>query len=281
MVGNTPQITVIVATFNAADTLQRCLDSIAGQTYPHTELVVMDGGSTDGTVEIIEDNKGRISYWKSEPDRGVYHAWNKALDHASGEWVCFIGADDYFWQDDALERLAPHLEAATFESIRVVYGRVAIVSERGELVEIVGHPWKKIEKRFRQDMQFPQTGTMHHHSLFDEHGRFDDTFRIAGDYDLLLRELKSRPALFVPEVVSVGMQLGGLSNVPWYAAVTLREVAYSRKKNGIEGFAPWLFWRRSRAFIRAWMNRLIGPKNADRLIDYQRMLVGKRKKWTV
>ena len=241
----------------------------------------MDGGSTDGTVEIIEANKARISYWESEPDRGVYHAWNKALDRATGEWICFLGADDYFWKDDVLYQMASHLEAASVKGIRVVYGRVALVSESGELVEIVGWPWEKIERRFRQDMPILQTGTMHHLSLFDDHGRFDESFRIAGDYDLLLRELKSRPAMFASEITMVGMQLGGLSNVPWHALLSIQEVAHARRKNGIKGFAPWLFWRRSRAFIRARLNQLIGTTNADLLIDYQRMLSGKRKKWTV
>lgn len=76
-------ISVIVATFNNEGTLQQCIDSVAGQTYPHKELIVIDGGSSDGTVEPLKANKEKIAYWVSEPDRGIYQAWNKALPKAT------------------------------------------------------------------------------------------------------------------------------------------------------------------------------------------------------
>jgi glycosyltransferase involved in cell wall biosynthesis len=90
-------ISVIVAVFNGAKTLQQCIDSVAGQTYPHKELIVIDGGSIDGTREILEGDATKLAYWVSEPDRGIYHAWNKALARARGDWICFLGADDYLW----------------------------------------------------------------------------------------------------------------------------------------------------------------------------------------
>ncbi|SEI57307.1 Glycosyltransferase involved in cell wall bisynthesis [Dyadobacter sp. SG02] len=91
---NSPSISVILVTYNAAQFLQRCLDSIYGQHYPHIEIIVMDGGSTDGTAAILHENTGNIAFWKSEKDSGIYEAMNKALDHARGEWIYFIGADD-------------------------------------------------------------------------------------------------------------------------------------------------------------------------------------------
>lgn len=87
-------ISIILVTYNAGRFLQRCLDSIFAQTYPHLELIVMDGDSTDSTVPILRANDDRIALWKSEKDEGIYDAMNKALDHARGEWVYFIGADD-------------------------------------------------------------------------------------------------------------------------------------------------------------------------------------------
>ena len=89
-----PRISVVIAVYNGAQTIQRALDSIFEQTYRDLEVVVIDGGSTDGTQAILEHNASQIAYWVSEPDRGVYNAWNKALDHVTGDWVCFLGADD-------------------------------------------------------------------------------------------------------------------------------------------------------------------------------------------
>lgn len=89
-----PKISIIIVTYNAANTLQACLDSIYAQTYPSLEIIVMDGKSEDGTVQILEKNIKQIAYWESEKDAGIYYAMNKALKHVRGEWVCFMGADD-------------------------------------------------------------------------------------------------------------------------------------------------------------------------------------------
>lgn len=91
---NSQLISVILVTYNAEKYLQRCLDSIFGQHYPHIEVVVMDGGSTDTTAEILRNNTNRLAFWKSEKDGGIYEAMNKALGHAHGQWIYFIGADD-------------------------------------------------------------------------------------------------------------------------------------------------------------------------------------------
>lgn len=89
-----PKISVIIVTYNAAADLQNCLDSIYRQKYPSIEIIVMDGQSTDGTVDILKQNTDKIAFWKSEKDDGIYEAMNKALKHISGEWVYFLGADD-------------------------------------------------------------------------------------------------------------------------------------------------------------------------------------------
>jgi len=91
---NQNKVSIIIVTFNAAKTLQACLDSIYQQRYLHIEIVIIDGKSTDDTVKILEANTDKISFWKSEPDDGIYDAINKGLNHITGEWVYFLGADD-------------------------------------------------------------------------------------------------------------------------------------------------------------------------------------------
>ncbi|MEQ1667696.1 MAG: glycosyltransferase [Sulfuriferula sp.] len=90
---STPLISIIIAVYNGKATLQQCIDSVVQQTYSNKELIIIDGGSKDGTVELLEENRNKFSYWESEPDRGIYNAWNKGLTQAKGEWICFLGAD--------------------------------------------------------------------------------------------------------------------------------------------------------------------------------------------
>lgn len=96
---NNALLTIIVVTYNAAKTLQTCLDSVFMQTYPNLHLVVIDGNSTDGTQDILKANTNKINYWKSEPDGGIYDAMTKALERAKGEWIYFLGADDELLSD--------------------------------------------------------------------------------------------------------------------------------------------------------------------------------------
>ncbi len=87
-------VSVIIVTYNAAPTLQVCLNSIYHQSYPNIQLIVIDGNSTDGTIEILNANKNKISFWLSEPDDGIYDAMNKGIKQASGDYIYFLGADD-------------------------------------------------------------------------------------------------------------------------------------------------------------------------------------------
>lgn len=94
-----PAISIIIVTYNAAATLQKCLDSIYRQNYPSLKIIIIDGNSFDGTVDVIKANLTKIHYWKSEPDSGIYEAMNKALLQITGEWVYFLGADDELFDD--------------------------------------------------------------------------------------------------------------------------------------------------------------------------------------
>src|SRR5665647_574950 len=104
-----PLITIIVAVYNGAKTLQRCVDSVSDQTYLNKELIIIDGGSKDGTIDILMANNDKITYWQSEPDSGIYNAWNKALGHANGDWIYFLGSDDYLWKSNVFEEIIPHM----------------------------------------------------------------------------------------------------------------------------------------------------------------------------
>ncbi len=135
-------VSIIISVFNGRATLQQCIDSIRQQTLANKELIVIDGGSQDGTVDLLRANAEWISYWESEPDRGIYHAWNKALAHAHGEWICFLGADDFLWDPTVLERTGVQLQKLP-QDIRVAYGRIMLIGEDGEPTRSIGQPWEQ------------------------------------------------------------------------------------------------------------------------------------------
>ena len=242
MTDNYPLITIVVAVLNNKESLERCIESINNQTYPHKELILIDGGSTDGTVEILKNNDDNIAYWESKVDKGIYHAWNKALKHARGEWICFLGADDYFWNENVLSNICTHLYIASQSGIKVVHGRIARVDSKEKLIQFWGKPWEKNSWQIPHGMPIgmPHTGLMHHNSLFKEHGLFDENFKLAGDYEFLLRELKhkDRKVLFVNELITVAQQIGGAVDSNTF--LFHQEVAMARKKNGFYRFS--LLW---------------------------------------
>lgn len=276
---STPLISVVIAVYNGKATLQQCLDSVTQQTYAHVELIVIDGGSTDGTVDLIRANAQQMTYWISEPDRGIYNAWNKALAQAKGEWVCFLGADDYLWDAQVLARMAEQLVLVP-QDIRVAYGQIVLVNNNGTELYTVGEQWSAVKSRFKQTMCVPHPAVMHRRSLFLDHGNFDETYRIAGDYELLLRELKASDAFFIEGIVMTAMRQGGVSSAPANTLEGLCEVRSAQIKNGLRW--PSLGWRVAllRTYFRLFLWRLMGEKQARRMLDIGRHLMGLPAYWT-
>lgn len=274
-----PLISVIVAVYNGEATLDQCLDSIACQTYVNVELIVIDGGSRDGTLEIIRSKSAHVADWLSEPDRGVYDAWNKGLKRVRGDWVCFLGADDFFWDEHVLERMATALVALPAE-VRISYGQVMLLSLGGKPLYPIGEPWLAVKERFKQVMCIPHPGLMHRRSLFDEKGCFDDSFRIGGDYELMLRELLVADAYFVPGIVTVGMRQGGISSTPRNALDAMKELRRAQAMHGLK--RPGMLWlaAQARVYFRIFLSCLVGERNTRRFIDFGRRLKGLPPYWT-
>ena len=268
-----PLITIIIAVFNGVKTLQQCIDTVAQQTYANKELIIIDGDSKDGTVDLLKANNSQITYWVSEPDHGIYNAWNKGLEQAKGDWICFLGADDFLWDMQVLERIAKQLVIIP-AGISVVYGQIMLLNNNGENLSPIGESWQKIKKHFRQVMCIPHPGTMHRRSLFEQNGKFDESFRIAGDYELLLRELKKADAVFIPDLIIVGMRQGGISSDPANALVAMREIRLAQRVNGQK--LPGWIWIMAmiKVYIRLLLWGLLGEVVARRILDFGRKILG-------
>ncbi|RVT46915.1 glycosyltransferase [Rheinheimera sediminis] len=176
------KISVVVAVFNGEKTIRSCIDSFLKQTYSEKELIVFDGHSTDSTRSILQQYDKEISYWKSEKDSGIADAWNKALKHVTGEWVIFLGADDQFYSVDVFERMAAVLKESVAD---FVFGQ--IVFDGGEYEGIrIGKETTLAE--LKRKMTFPHTATFNRVEFLQELGDFDESFKIAIDYELVLRK---------------------------------------------------------------------------------------------
>lgn len=275
-----PFVTFIIAVRNGRRTIERCLESIWQQTCQDYELVVIDAVSTDGTMQFLRENSAKIDFWLSEPDRGVYQAWNKALVRARGEWICFLGADDRLFSDDVLERIHPVLEKRRMDEV-FFYGRLVNVNRNGEMIEMLGQPWEDVRDLLLKIHCLPHSGAFHHRSMFDA-GGFDERFKIAGDYDLLLRELRTRQAHFVPGLTIVAMEIGGMSSDPANSLTNLRENRRAQKKWGTAGLLPSqpLLMAWVRVWFRIILVRVLGSRRVAWWLDLGRGMMGKEPYWT-
>lgn len=199
-----PQFSIIIACFNGEQTIKHAIESVFLQKNKNVELIVIDGASTDNTIGVLKECADKIDYWISEPDTGIYNAWNKGVRVARGKYISFVGADDILLPGalDAYARLTEAFPEAEYLSSRVSYGD-------GRSARIIGSPWQW--SRFRRYMTVAHVGSMHRRSLYDRIGLYDESFRITGDYELLLRAGPTLRTAYMPDVTAV-MGTGGISS---------------------------------------------------------------------
>jgi len=203
--GQKPRLSIIVATWNAARTLERCLESVNSQKFTEWELLIADGASTDGTVDIIRQHEAGLSWWQSRKDGGIYDAWNQALSHARGDYICFLGADDFLVSDTTLAALFGAIGEQQYD----------LVSSRGIVFNPVtgkenkfGSAWNY--HRLGRHMVVCHPGLLHKRSLFEAHGVFNTRYRIAADLEFLLRLAPTLSTLDV-DMVTVRIEAAGIS----------------------------------------------------------------------
>jgi glycosyltransferase involved in cell wall biosynthesis len=182
-----PRLSILVASWNCAPLLEKLLESLATQSWSNWELLILDKDSSDGTAELVQSFLHRVPegpqrlIWSSEPDSGIYDAWNRGLRLARGAYLCFIGADDAFLENRSLERIA----ALTASEADLITARNAYYAPDGRFLRHWGFGWQW--KRMRQSMNIAHPGMLLRRELFERFGCFDASFRICGDYEWLLR----------------------------------------------------------------------------------------------
>lgn len=228
------KISIITVAFNAAHTIVDTLESVAAQTHPEIEHIVVDGTSTDGTLEIIERYGKHVSRFISEPDQGIYDAMNKGVRVATGDVIGFLNADDVYAQENVLAMVA---EVMNREHLDALFGDVEFFRPENP----AGTLRRYSSARFRPARI--AWGWMPAHpalfvrrEVFQRVGAFRADYRIAGDFEFVARAFGKNTLRYrhLPEVL-VRMRTGGISTGGWRNTLLLnREVLRACRENGIQ-----------------------------------------------
>lgn len=202
------RLSVITINLNNRGGLQRTIDSVVGQSFKDLEWIVIDGGSTDGSRELIEQYADHIAYWVSEPDKGVYNAMNKGIKVAQGEYVNFMNSGDCFASSSILEEVF-----ATDHTADVLYGYMMRGSIDGEINNLsMMKPSLSWIDFYRDGL--PHQSTFIKRSLFDQYGLYDESLKAVADWKFFVEAFVYHKASseFIPRKISVYAE-GGISDV--------------------------------------------------------------------
>ena len=228
------RISVITVCYNSVRSIRRCIDSVVNQTFLNVEHIIIDGGSTDGTMDVLSEFSEHISFLASEPDSGIYNAMNKGLHHVTGDVVCFLNSDDWYKDEHVLEDV---VNLFLREQCEVVFGGVSFISSRVRDKVVRAYPAKGFRPdNLRRGWMPPHPGVFCKKFIFDEIGWFNEDYKIAGDFDFILRLFLDRDVKYrVLDQAVVLMSLGGVSTSGLRSSILLnREIAKSCRDNGLK-----------------------------------------------
>jgi len=227
-----PKVSIITVVYNGITHLEQTILSVIGQSYDNIEYIIIDGGSTDGTVELIKKYEDKIAYWVSEPDGGIYDAMNKGITQASGEIVGLINADDWY----ELDAVAKVLEAFQTTDADVVHGSMQIFQENGTgFVKGVEKDLSKLKK----GMLLNHPTVFVKRSLYETYGMFDTSYRIVADWEMMVRWwLKDVKFVGVSETLA-NFRMGGVSSE--HLKKSFKEKRRVRSEHKMNNLIDWYY----------------------------------------
>lgn len=215
-----PIFSIITITYNASEWLERTVVSVLSQSYPNIEYIIIDGASTDGTVDIIKQYASGVSYWVSEPDRGLYDAMNKGLRQATGDYVWFVNAGDTVCTSDTVQRIAAALEKKK-RLPDVIYGETMIVDGAGRSLGMrrLKAPERLTWRSFRMGM------LVCHQSFISKRGiapLYNTDYRLVADFDWCIQCLKRSKYIYNTHMTLSNFLEEGLSSTQRKASLKER-----------------------------------------------------------
>ncbi len=245
------KISIITVAYNSSTTIETTLDSVQAQGYPDLEYIVIDGGSTDATLDVVRNYPGLVTQLISEPDRGIYDAMNKGVQRATGEVVGILNSDDFYCHSRVLQEVAEAFSADP--QLEVLMGDVDFVSDEDLQKPVRTYratgfrPWM-----FRLGFMPPHPAIFVRKSAYERVGLYKLGYRIAADFDFLVRLLLIDRAKYrIAGTQWVRMRTGGASTAGWKSnLISTREMLRSLRENGVFSSMPMLLLRLPVKYIR-------------------------------
>ena len=241
------KISIITVCYNSAKTIEKTFQSVQSQTYNNIEYIVVDGGSKDTTLDIVEKYKDLVSKSVSEPDKGLYDAMNKGIKMATGDVVGILNSDDIFTDNTVLENIANfHLQKNVDASV----GNIIQFNEEGKTVrKYSAKNWNP--EKLKIGFMPPHPSIFFKRELFKRLGLYDLTFKSGADYELIIRYfLENKITYKYSDITTTSMAMGGISSsgMESYKMIT-KEICKALKMNNIS-FSPlkvklravWKIW---------------------------------------
>ncbi|MGN6267194.1 MAG: glycosyltransferase family 2 protein [Ginsengibacter sp.] len=178
-----PKLSIITINLNNIEGLQKTIESVFAQTFTDYEYIIIDGGSTDGSVDEIKKHQNKLVYWISENDKGIYNAMNKGIVKANGEYILFMNSGDYFYADNTTKEV---FQKSNNEDI--IYGDAVSVNEKDQVKRVITYPERLTFKHFL-------TKTIHHTScviktdLFKKYGLYNEENKIVSDWEFFIKAI--------------------------------------------------------------------------------------------
>lgn len=215
-----PVFSIITITYNASRWLEQTILSILSQSYSNIEYIIIDGGSTDGTVDIIKQYASGISYWVSEPDKGIYDAMNKGLQKATGDYVWFINAGDSLYTSDTVQRVVSLVQKKKVLP-DIIYGETSIIDENGNSQgrRRLKAPDKLSWKSFRMGMLVCHQSFITKRTIVP---LYYLTYRYSSDFDWCIRCMKQAKSIYNTRMVLSNFLEGGVSTTQHKASLKER-----------------------------------------------------------
>lgn len=192
-----PRITIVTPSFNQAAFLERTIISVLDQNYPNLEYIIVDGGSTDGSVDIIRQYSDKLAWWVSEPDRGQTDAINKGLRRATGEWVAWQNSDDIFYPGVFHDLAAI---ASRRPEAGLIIGDMMLVDEHDRPLRDIRYVTPSYNAMRAEGMLIANQAAFWRRGLQEKIGLLDDTFHCSFDYEWFLRLTRSTASVHVPSI---------------------------------------------------------------------------------
>lgn len=248
---STPVVSVITPSYNQAKYLRKTIESVLAQDYPNIEYIIIDGGSSDESLAIIQEHANQLAYWESTADKGQTDAINKGFARATGKYLAWLNSDDIY-QANAIQEAVAYLESNP--NVGLVYGDCTFIDAEDRIIGSFPAAQTDLRRLKRGYVHIPQQSAFFRADLWRKVGPLDDDFYFAMDYDLWVRLAREAQIVYLPNRIWASFRLHGEAKTIAADAKCWPEMLRVHFRDGGSIFAPIVFKYRLRKLAAPLIN---------------------------